>query len=278
MQLDSSGAWNEALAMVKANRDIMLAIAGVFFLLPGLISVLLFADVQEQLFAMMGNRSQMEKFVQSGALNPVVIFSIFIYVLQTVGNLALLSILTDRTRPTVAETLQQAIKALPSAIGTTLLMVLGVFFASLIFSVIAAVIGKLAGPLVIVLSGIFIGVLVAAFTRLSLAMPVIVADKLRSPLAVLRRSFELTRGCSAQLLLFYVVLFIVYAVILLLASAIAGAVAAVIAGQGTGALLLSGLITGVIGAVAGVLFTAVQAAIHRQLAGPSSAALGATFD
>jgi uncharacterized membrane protein YeaQ/YmgE (transglycosylase-associated protein family) len=278
MQLNSSGAWNEAVATVKANRDIMLAIAGVFFLLPGLASVLLFADLQEQLFAMMRNRSQAEKFVQSGALNPVIAYSLFAYVLQTVGNLALLSILTDRTRPTVAETLQQAVKALPSAIGTTLLTVLGVFFASLIFSLLAAVVGKVAGPLTIVLFGVFMGILIAAFTRLSLALPVIVADKLRNPLAVLRRSFDLTRGCSSQLLLFYVVLFVVYAVILVLVGAIAGVLAAVIAGEGKGALLLSGLLTGVIGAAAGVLFTAVLAVVHRQLAGPSSSMLKSTFD
>jgi hypothetical protein len=37
-KLDSSAAWASAAGMVSANRDVLLAIAGVFFLLPSLVA------------------------------------------------------------------------------------------------------------------------------------------------------------------------------------------------------------------------------------------------
>jgi hypothetical protein len=38
--LDSSAAWQSARRVVSANRDVLVAIAGVFYLLPGLIGTL----------------------------------------------------------------------------------------------------------------------------------------------------------------------------------------------------------------------------------------------
>jgi hypothetical protein len=273
MQLDTSRAWNEAVAAVQANREVLLAIAGVFFLLPGLVSTVLFADVQEQLYKMMGNRSQMEKFVQSGALTPVIVFGLFASVVQLIGYMAMLAVLTDRARPTVGEALRLAVKSLPTLIGTGLLFFGGYMLATLAFAVVAGVLGKIPmlAPLVFVLVGIFIGLLVSAMVRLSLSLPVIVIDKLRNPMEVLRRSWSLTSGNAGRLLLFYVVMFIVYFVILLLVGGIAGALATLIAGQGTAALLIAGVISGAISAIASVLFTAVLAAVHRQLTESPSA-------
>ena len=41
MTFDSNRAWKEASGAISANRDVVLALAGVFFLLPGLVSALL---------------------------------------------------------------------------------------------------------------------------------------------------------------------------------------------------------------------------------------------
>ena len=38
MKFDSNGAWLDAMAAVRANRQVLLAVAGVFFLLPTLLS------------------------------------------------------------------------------------------------------------------------------------------------------------------------------------------------------------------------------------------------
>jgi len=56
------------------------------------------------------------------------------------------------------------------------------------------------------------------------------------------------------------------------------ALAIALAGQGKVAMLIGGVGSGIVGAGASVVLTAVLAAIHRQLAGPSSEVVSATFD
>ena len=81
-----------------------------------------------------------------------------------------------------------------------------------------------------------------------------------------------------RLFLFYLLLTAVYFVILMVVTMVIMALAIAIAGQGKVALLIGGVGSGAVGAAASVLLTAVLAAIHRQLAGPSAQAIGGTFD
>ena len=67
-------------------------------------------------------------------------------------------------------------------------------------------------------------------------------------------------------------------VILMVIGMVSMGLVALIADQNKLAEMIGGLIGAVIGAAASVLFTAVLAAIHRQLAGPSAGAIEATFD
>lgn len=46
MKFDSNRAWKEASAAISANREVVFALAGVFFLLPGLAMALLFPAPQ----------------------------------------------------------------------------------------------------------------------------------------------------------------------------------------------------------------------------------------
>ena len=48
-KFDMSRAWNEALAMLSANRETVLIIAGLFFFLPYLGMMLLLPDMAEGL-------------------------------------------------------------------------------------------------------------------------------------------------------------------------------------------------------------------------------------
>ena len=56
MRFDSNRAWQEAVASASANRVVLLPVAGVFFLLPGLASALFLSDVQESILANLGNQ------------------------------------------------------------------------------------------------------------------------------------------------------------------------------------------------------------------------------
>ena len=70
MKFDSNRAWREASASASANREVLLAVAGVFFLLPGLASVLFLSDFQADMMANFGNPAAAER-IMKGMTGPV---------------------------------------------------------------------------------------------------------------------------------------------------------------------------------------------------------------
>lgn len=279
MKFDSNRAWREASAAASANREVLVAVAGVFFLLPGLASVLFLSDFQADMMANFGNPDAAERIME-GMTGPVVGFGLISFLLQAIGYLAMLALLTDRTRPTVGEAIGAAIKALPVVIGAVLLFFGGYMLAMVVLAVLAGVLAQVAGlGAVAVLMGLgLIGGVVYAGIRLSLVLPVIVIDRVHNPVAALARSWRLTRGNSLRLLAFYLLLGLAYLVIVMVVGMMSMTLATLVAGQGKVSMLIGGLVTGVVGAAASALFTAILAAIHRQLAGPLAEAIGATFD
>lgn len=279
MKFDSNLAWREASAATSANREVLLAVAGVFFLLPGLASVLFLSDFQADMMANFGNPAAAERIMQ-GMTGPVVGFGLISFLLQAIGYLAMLALLTDRTRPTVGEAIGAAIKALPVVIGAALLFFFGYMFATVIMAVLAGALSQVTGlgAVVALLVTVLIGGVVFAGVKLSLVLPVIVIERVHNPAAALVRSWRLTSGNTLRLLAFYLLLGLAYLVVAMVVGMVAMALATLIAGQGKVAMLIGGMVTGVVGAAASALFTAILAAIHRQLAGPSAEAIGATFD
>ena len=52
MRFSMSDAWNDAMALMRRNREVLAIVAGVFFLLPGLVMTVMFADVYVRLCSM----------------------------------------------------------------------------------------------------------------------------------------------------------------------------------------------------------------------------------
>ena len=279
MRFDSNSAWREATASALANRDVLAAIAGVFFLLPGLASVIFLSDFQAELMANLSNPASIER-VMDGMTGTVLAFSLATFVLQSVGYLALLALLTDKSRPTVGEALKLAIRALPTVLGAALLFFGGYMAGVLVLGVAGAGLAKVSGLAAIAVVAVFaliVGV-VYAMIRFSLILPVVVIEQMFNPVAALQRSWRLTKDNSLRLFAFYMLLLIVYFVIIMVVTMITMALAVALLGQGKLAMLVGGVVSGIVGAAASVLLTAILAAIHRQLAGPSPDALGKTFD
>ncbi|GAM05589.1 hypothetical protein [Novosphingobium sp. MBES04] len=65
MQFDSNLAWNEAVARVRANRDVLMALAGVFFLLPALLSSVFLADIQQQMMELAQDSEGLEALISA---------------------------------------------------------------------------------------------------------------------------------------------------------------------------------------------------------------------
>lgn len=274
MKFNMSDAWRDATAMMSGNREVLLIVAGLFFFLPSLVLGLVLGDIQNE--------------VQSLALgNPEsageIVFSIYgrwwwlllaIAIVSVVGYLALLALLRDNSRPTVGEAIRIGFTGLLPAIGTYIVLCLGMAIGATVLAMLAGLTGSNA---VIVPMGAIIAVLaVYVVIKVSLSGPVIAIDKVYNPFKVLARSWRLTKGNSLRLFLFYLLLIIVYIVIALVVGMIVGVLTFAV-GQSAGTIV-NAVLSGVVSAAVYVVFVAVVAAAHRQLAGPSAAAVSETFE
>ncbi|KHK92522.1 lipoyltransferase [Novosphingobium malaysiense] len=280
MKFDSNRAWLEAMAAVRANRQVLLAVAGVFFLLPTLLSTVFLTDVQAQIFEAMNSPETVES-IFSANLGLFLVFGIGGMLVQSVGYLTVMALLSDRVRPTVGEAISAALRALPTLIGVVLLTMAGTFLASLILAlllggIVGLILGKGAASALVAIT--LLAALVYAAAKLSLVIPVVVNEGIGNPLAAMVRSWQLTRHNSLRLFGFFVLLMIAYLAVAFTATVALVGPVALILGEGRALTLYTGVISGAISAITSVVLVAVLAYTHRQLAGPSPDAIAETFE
>jgi hypothetical protein len=270
MKFDMSAAWREAMAMVSANREVLLIVAGIFFFVPSLIVGLLIGDMQQQMFA---DPEKVEEAVLALYAQWWWLF-VLSSVAGMLGYLTLLALLRDTSRPTVAEALKIGLIGILPGIGAYIVLVLGLSLVGGLLVALASAVGNAAvGVLVVVI--LVVG-LIYVLVKVSLSGPVIAIDKVFNPFKILARSWRLTKGNSVRLCLFYVLLFIAYLVIATVLAMVVGLV--VLAAGPSSALMVNALLGGLINAVAYMVFVAILAAVHRQLSGPSATAVSETFE
>ena len=283
MKFDGNRAWNDAVRAVSANREVLLVLAGVFFFLPGLVAALFLAGFQTEMAASVAavmaapkNPVALQQMLHAyGSVAPYVIALLLV---QCIGYMAMLALLTDERRPTVREAMIIGVRCLPALIGAIAIFFLGYVMASLPMGLILIGCIAVLGPQLGAAIGITIDMVavIVVVTRLSLTLPVIVIEGLHRPFVALQRSWRMTGGSSLRLLAFYAMLAVAYIVITVALSALLNLVSAVM-GNGESFALLSGAFSGVIGALTSIVLTALLAAVHRQLAGPSHGAITRTF-
>lgn len=279
MKFDSNLAWTEAMAAVRANREVLMALAGVFFLLPALLSSVFLTDIQTKVMESVGNPDAMNRIMADG-MGKLFLFGLGGSILQMLGYLSVTSLISDRSRLTVLEALKVALRALPSFFAVGILSMIAMSFALAAFSIVivgvfsivgAGGLGSTVAVVALILLMIFGAI------RLSLVGPVIVNDGIKNPIAAMRRSWVLTKGNTPRLASFYALLMVVYFALTLLSTVVLVGPIILILGQGGTSLLLMGLVSGGIGAVMSVIMTAVIAQTHLQLAGPSEGSVTNTF-
>ncbi len=279
MIFDSNQAWREAVASVTANRDVLFPVAGVFFLLPAIVSTLFLSDIQATILSNLGQPEVAEQAME-GHIGMFLTVGLGAAIVQLIGFLALLALLTDRQRPTVGQAIVSGIKALPTLVAASILFVVGYVLVATVFGALVTGIGALVKlpVLTLALTVLLLAAIVYAMVKLSLTLPVIIIEKQFNPVSALLRSWRLTTGNSLRLFVFYALLFLAYVVVSIVFALLFMGLVSIVSQEGTMALLLTGVVSGIVGAVASVLLTAILAAIHRQLAGPSAGAISQTFD
>lgn len=278
-KLDLSATWDEAVAMLVTNKSVMLVVAGVFFFLPNAISGL-FTPMQEEL-PMPTNAAgepDFEKLAeQFGEMMGTMygdIWWIFVLValVQAVGTLGLLVLLTNANRPTVGEALNAGVKALVPYIAAYLIFGM----AAGLLLVVATMLGAAIGPaLAVLLVLVALIVIIYAMIKTALVAPVIAIEGEFNPLRALQRSWQLTKGNSLRVFAFYLLLGLAVLVISLIFSIFLGLAA--VLGE-TAAHIVTSLGAGIMAMISSTVMVAVLAALYRQLSGASTPGTSAVFD
>lgn len=276
MALDMSAAWSDGVAKVKANFQLLAIVGGVFFLLPAVAMGLVLPDAMAAVSQPSFDPDAAEKMLAS--LGPSFFGMYAVAMVATfIGYVAMMALMSDRSRPTVGEAIGRGVKAFPTMIAVLIAFLLA-------YILLAAGIGLIAGGLGLIsatLAGIavFIGIIAALVgvaliaTRMSMSMPVIALEDTLNPVTVLKRSWAMTKPVQWPLLGFFVLLTIGYMVIAIVLSLVVGLAIAAI-----GSPVLSGIFNGLIGTVVAMIFTGVVAAIYDQLNTENTAGLSETFE
>ena len=275
MKFDMGAAWNEAMRLIAANRQVVAIVAGVFFFLPYLAFMLLFMNQMEALeAAQMANPNPEAVGAAMMDFYGQIWWAILLMVvIQAIGMLGLLALLTDRSRPTVGEALSIGAKLFLPYLGAQLVVSVVLGIMMLLPFAVGAAVSVTAGVL---LGLIAIVALCYLFTKFMLVPPVIAIERETNPLTALGRSWRLTKGNSVRLFFFMVLLLIAIVVIGGVVSMVVGLVFALFGA--TAALIGQAIVSGLLNAIWVVLFLAVLAAIHHQLADPSTETVRETFE
>jgi hypothetical protein len=273
MKLDMGAAWSEAIALIKANSQIVLVVAGLFFFLPSAALTLAAPDAMANLEMQAEAGPEALRDAMIGFYSQYGWIFIIIGLLQAIGTLGLLALLRDPARPTLGEALKLGAKALLPYIAVQLIVGLALGLALVLAIGIGAGTGLVALGVVL---GLIVGVLaIYVLVKISLVSPVIAIERVYNPVAAIKRSWQLTKGNSVRLFAFYLLLIIALVVVSSILTRLVGLVALAFGPEG--ALVVNGLFSAVLNAISVAIVIGVMAALHAQLAGRKQA-LSETFE
>ena len=255
--LDSSAAWASATRMVAANRDLLMAIAGVFFVLPWLASSVF---VPAPVLADSLPEAQKIAHLQAYLARSLPLL-LGLSLPTMVGLLTMLVSMLDPARPTVGQSIRRGLGVFPAYFASQLLIVLAWTLAGGAFAAAASLLMRDTVAL-----ALMIGALLYFVMRTILVAPVMARQAGRNPVLAIRESIRLTRGNVGRMLAFIglaaLLFFIVYGLLMMVVS-----VVLVMMLQGEPQRLLGEGIGCILLAIGNTYYVAMLAAIYTQLAG-----------
>jgi hypothetical protein len=259
-KLSISKAWDETRSIVARDRGLLFTVALALFVLPGVISDLVTPDAPAS------------GFPPVGYWTAVTVVALLI---ALVGQLAIIR-LGIGSRATVGEAIGDAARRAPAYFIATLIWVLPFLLIG------AALLGLVAKepenppPSAALALILLVGVMLFFAIRMMMTAPVATAEA-AGPVAILKRSWELTRGNWLRLFGFFLLFLLAAGIVVAAVGAVLGIIVELALGGSepmtVGALVLS-LITQIAGAAVSVLLMLMIARCYVQLAGRGEAEVG----
>ncbi|RNJ63856.1 MAG: hypothetical protein EDM03_05695 [Porphyrobacter sp. IPPAS B-1204] len=261
-KLDMGKAWVQATGLIGANRDLVSVLAGIFLFIPFFVAILALMNSDIDLG---GAGSQPDPEQIYAQIVAVMVDNWWALLLASIGQLcggiAIITLLGDRSRPTVSEVLKRVPGLILPMFGLQLLVTLATQGPSLLAERLPEMAAALAGF-------VLLPITLYLTVKFSLANAVIVLERRRNPLVAMRESWRLTKGNSFFLFAFMFMLGLLAVVIGLILTMIVGLVLAALGERGAmigNAAFIAGIV-----ATFYTLFYAVTVSIYHQLAGTVS--------
>jgi hypothetical protein len=244
MKLNLGTAWTDAVALLRGQTEILVVLAGTFLLLPALVQGF-FMPFQQS-----GSRDLAVMVAELRAyFGQYGVWLILFGLISALGQVAILRILLDRARPTVAQALGDAVRLLP-----------WFYLANIVTSAIVFL-----GMLAFVIPGLYI------LGRTALTGVAVAGEMRRNPIDAVRRSFELTNGNGWAMFFLVAIIFVTGFIVTAALGSVVGVIAALLSSP-TLAAFITAFIDSLMGAVLGLLMLLIYVAAYRQLGGESGSA------
>lgn len=262
-KLSISNAWDETKSRIAADGRLYVTVALALLALPTAVGQ----------FANPG--AGMTRSPQSAG---EVVLMIVVWLIGLVGQLALIRLALGPS-VSVGEAIGHGARRVPAYVGAVLLIIIAVLLVSLPFVAALAALGvtfdpgAAPPPSAYLFLLVYIALLLFIAVRMLLTSPVASAEA-AGPIAIIKRSWELTAGHWLRLFGF-VLLFIVGMIIVLAAvSVVMGLIVSLLFGEvqplTVGALIIA-LVEAVASAIATTIFIVMLARIYVQLTGGAGA-------
>ncbi|MGB7407683.1 MAG: glycerophosphoryl diester phosphodiesterase membrane domain-containing protein [Pontixanthobacter sp.] len=260
MKFDMNAAWNDTVAMLKANTDVLGIVAAVFFFLPSLALTILAPGTE--LEAAAGDPDRLSEAMT--AYFTASWWVLLLYGLITiVGTLAIFALFGRRSKPTVGEAISAGFRGFVPYLLSLLLVGVAIGLIAILIGVIVGLTGIAAlGVLFAIIMAI---VLLVVSIRILLTGPIIAIENEGNPIAALKRSWATIKGHTRRVFAFVFLLAIAITVVSLVLGFLFAGLGALL-GPTLG-LWVEGLLGALLGAVTTIILLAAYTAVYRQLAG-----------
>ncbi len=261
MKLSIGKAWEETAAFLGREARLVAPVALATFALPSVLAKW--------------------AFPQGGPSNGGGLIMLLVLIVVLIGQMTII-LLVNGWRGSIGQAMGSAARRLPSLIGAMVLVFLPIaIIATLALGGTLAsagitdpttltpeILAQMKGFLWIVL---FLSVAMIVLGVRLFPISAIAASEAGGPIAILKRSWQLTRGTFFRLLALVLLLGIVALVLDSAVTAVVGSVVAVAAGEprafNTAALIVA-LASGLVGAIVSTVSAAMIGRVYAQLAGP----------
>lgn len=246
MPLSYSRTWDDVLALSRGHAELILAIAGVFLFVPALVGGLVIPDPQTTARDLLGMINERLAHLQQYQL-PMLLLALPV----ALGQAAILALILDPARPTVAQ-----------ALRTGLFLLVSFFLLNVLVNIATGI-----GLALLIAPGLYL------IGRLLPASPAMAGEHILNPLTAFGRGWKISRKNGWRIFGIVAIVFIVGYALQLAITAVVGITGSFLLppeGARVARVFVAALLSTVFGTVLLVLAAAVYRALIAQPPVPSS--------